>query len=274
MLLTHLILQHFILGHARTIDKFLSDPKATYYDIVIKDKILFFDEDNSDPDWKVRQCYLLIIASATKIVSGIENLWFLGPSSGGHTYPDFGQYMPINYFKGFCSAAPFCWSEEKYWYEDEHDVPWDVFLPCLASFNNKQQRFLNTVLMLVDESMSGWHPKTTKLGGLPNYKFEPHKHIPLGTMFQNGVECVSGILVAQDVVQNPEKQASKAYFGEKSGLPDGSEITAHTAEVLHLVEGDNIHKGGWVGGDSWFGSTMTAVEVMTKFGVPSSWIIK
>jgi hypothetical protein len=41
MLLTHLILQHFILGHARTIDKFLSDPKATYYDIVIKDKILF-----------------------------------------------------------------------------------------------------------------------------------------------------------------------------------------------------------------------------------------
>ncbi len=33
-------------------------------------------------------------------------------------------------------------------------------------------------------------------------------------MFQNGVECVSGILVVQDVVQNLEKQAFKAYFGK------------------------------------------------------------
>jgi len=88
------------------------------------------------------------------------------------------------------------------------------------------------------------------------------------------VECVSGVLLVQDVVQNPEKQALKAYFGEKSALPDGSEITAHTAEVLHLVEGANTPKGGWVGGDSWFVSTMTAVEVITKFGVHSSWIIR
>jgi hypothetical protein len=88
------------------------------------------------------------------------------------------------------------------------------------------------------------------------------------------VECVSGILVVQDVVQNPEKQALKAYFGEISSLPDGSDITAHTAEVLRLVEGANIPKGVWVGGDSWFGSTATAVEVMNKFGVHSSCIIK
>jgi hypothetical protein len=87
------------------------------------------------------------------------------------------------------------------------------------------------------------------------------------------VECVSGILVVQDVVQNPEKQALKAYFGEISTLPDGSEITAHTAEVLHLVEGANIPEGGWVGGDSWFGLTATAVEVMSA-RVHSSWIIK
>jgi hypothetical protein len=216
----------------------------------------------------------LIIASAIDFVSGIENLWLSGHSAGRHTYPDFGQYMPINYFKAFCSAAPFCWSEEKYWYEDVRDVPWDVFLPCLANFNDKRQRLLKTVLMLVDESMSGRRPKTTKLRGLPNYTFEPQKPIPLGTMFQNGVECVSGILVVQDVVQNPEKQALKAYFGEKSALPDESEITAHTAEVLHFVEGASIPKGGWVGGDSWFGSTATAVEVMRKFGVHSSWILK
>jgi hypothetical protein len=101
----------------------------------------------------------------------------------------------------------------------------------------------------------------------------PGNQFHLELCFKNGVECVSGILVVQDVVQNPEKQALKAYFGEISSLPDGSDITAHTAEVLCLVEGANIPEGGWVGGDSWFGSSATAVEVMSKFGVHSSWII-
>jgi len=31
---------------------------------------------------------------------------------------------------------------------------------------------------------------------------------------------------------------------------------------------------GWVGGDSWFGSVLTAVEVKTRFNVHSTWIIK
>ncbi len=57
---------------------------------------------------------------------------------------------------------------------------------------------------------------------------------------------MSGILVVQDVVQNPEKQTLKAYYGEVSTLPDGSEIGAHTAEVLRLVEGAQIPEGGWV----------------------------
>jgi hypothetical protein len=114
--------------------------------------------------------------------------------------------------------------------------------------------------MLVDESMSGWRPKTTKLGGLPNCTFEPRKPVPLGTMFRNGVECISGVLVVQDV--NPEQQALKTYHGDISALPDKSTIPAHTAEVLHLVDGAKIPKGGWVGGDSWFRSVTTAVEVI------------
>ena len=32
--------------------------------------------------------------------------------------------------------------------------------------------------------------------------------------------------------------------------------------------------GGWVGGDAWFGSIMTAVEVKKRFGVHSTFIIK
>lgn len=79
------------------------------------------------------------------------------------------------------------------------------FLPCLTEFNSKRQQLLKTTMLLLDESMSGWRPKTTQLGGIPNITYEPRKPKPLGTMFRNGVECISGVLVAQDVVQLPEQ---------------------------------------------------------------------
>jgi len=63
-----------ILGHAKIIDKFLSDPRASYHETVVRDEIVFHDEENYDPDWKVRQCYLLLIASATEIVCGFALL--------------------------------------------------------------------------------------------------------------------------------------------------------------------------------------------------------
>jgi hypothetical protein len=66
--------------------------------------------------------------------------------------------------------------------------------------------------------------------GLPNYTYEPRKPVPLGAMLRNGVECISGILVFQDVVHNPELQSRKDFHGEKSSLPGQPPITAHTAE--------------------------------------------
>jgi hypothetical protein len=176
------LFRSFLSGHAKIIDKFLSDTRATYPDTVVRDKICFFHETATDPDWSYAVEYLLVL--------DLYNL------------------------------------------------------------------------------------QTTKFGGLPNYTFEPRKPVPLGTMFCNGVECISGILVVQDVVQNPEQQSLKAYHATKSSLPDGSDVATHTAEVLHLVENAKILKRGWVGGDSWFGSTATAVEVMRRFGVHYTWIIK
>ena len=157
-----------------------------------------------------------------------------------------------------------------------HSVtPWEVFLPCLVKFNGQRQHLIKTTMLMLDELMSGWRPKTSKLGGLPNYTYEPHNPVPLGTMFRNSVECLSGVLVHQDVVQLSEVQSRKKYFNELSHLPGGNTyITAHAAEVLHQVEGAKLTCGGWVGGDSWFGSVLSAVEVMTQFGVHSMWVIK
>ena len=133
---------------------------------------------------------------------------------------------------------------------------------------------MKAVLLLLDESMSGWRPKTSKLGGLPNYTFEPRKPVPLGTMFRNGVDCMTGCLLYQDIVQLPEQQQRKNYHGVESHLPKGEPVSSHTAEVLRQVEGAGIPEGGWVGGDAWFGSVATAVEVFKRLRVHSTWVIK
>eukprot|EP00957_Ditylum_brightwellii_P121390 9257500-Ditylum_brightwellii.AAC.1 len=63
---------------------------------------------------------------------------------------------------------------------------------------------MKAILLLLDESMSAWWPKTSKLGGLPNITFEGHKPIELGSMLKNLLECASGVFKYQDIVQSLE----------------------------------------------------------------------
>jgi len=63
-------------------------------------------------------------------------------------------------------------------------------------------------------------------------------------------------------------------INEKSQLPNGAFVPAHTAEVLRQVEGAGVSKGDWVGGGSWFGSVLSAVEVKVRFDIHSTWVIK
>ncbi len=173
-----------ILGHSKIIDKFMSDNRATYYyETARLDKIKFHDPLDPDPDWKVQQCYLLLIAAATELEAGFENLWKKGMKGRRCLYPNFGRFVGINEMRIFCSAAPYCWADQSLWYKPQKRHPMGNFLPLISDFNDKRRLLIKTMLLMLDESMSGWRPKTSKLGGLPNYTFEPRKQIPLGTMF-------------------------------------------------------------------------------------------
>ena len=116
----------------------------------------------------------------------------------------------------------------------------------------------------MNESMSAWQPKKSKTGGLPNITFEPQKPKPLGTMFKNGVEAITGIRVTQDIVQGAVALREKKCVGEVSSLPQKEPIMAYVAETLHQCESANIADGGWVGGDAWFGSVPWVVELKNK----------
>jgi hypothetical protein len=76
--------QHVIpVGHAKI--------HAPYFETVQYDKIVFHDPDDPDPDWKVKNCYLLLIAAATEVEHGIKNLWKRGRVSNWRYFPDIGN---------------------------------------------------------------------------------------------------------------------------------------------------------------------------------------
>ncbi len=46
----------------------------------------------------------------------------------------------------------------------------------------------------------------------------------------------------------------------------------HVAEVLQQAETSQVMKDGWIGGDAWFGSVNSCVELMKLKGVHSTFI--
>jgi hypothetical protein len=274
-----------ITGHGVLLDEFHSDTRSPYHRTVTLSSFKFNDSDADNPDWIVKQCYLLLIASVTEADVGVENLWKKGLSGGHHEFANFGQYILMNIFKAFQYGAALMFCDKRWWYEDIRDRDWDIIMPCIASYNDKRKQLFNTILLIMDESMSGWRPKTSKLGGLPNITFEPRKPVPLGTQFKNGIECLAGTMAYQDIVQAPELQKRKEFYSvldadevtnvvQPTSLPGNPPIQAHTAEVLRQVKGAGVLPGGWTGGDAWFGSVMTCVELMKQLEVHSTFIVK
>ena len=58
--------------------------------------------------------------------------------------------------------------------------------------------------------------KNIKIKQASQHFFEPRKPMPLGTMFRNGADCMSGVLVIQDVVQAPRIQSQKIWCNSMS----------------------------------------------------------
>ncbi len=77
-------------------------------------------------------------------------------------------------------------------------------------------------------------------------------------MVKNGVECISEIMMHHDIVHAHRDQGKK---NEKWHLPQGEFIHQHVAETLHQVKGAQIKRGGWVGGDTWFSSINSCMEL-------------
>ena len=137
-------------------------------------------------------------------------------------------------------AFPFMWADHGFWYMSCNDLPWEVIQPLINEYNALRKRMTDVFYIVLDKSMSGWRPKTMATGGLPNITFEPGKPVNLGTMINNGCECISGIMVYHNVVAGAVQQGKKKYCDMTLHLPCGELMQKHVAEVLGQAEGAHV----------------------------------
>ncbi len=83
-------------------------------------------------------------------------------------------------------------------------MPWDVFDGFVKQYNEVCTSMTDVCYAILDKSMSGWRPKKSVLGELPNITFEPRKPVNFGTMIK--CECRTGMMVHHDIVKGSVQQ--------------------------------------------------------------------
>jgi hypothetical protein len=152
-----------------------------------------------------------MVTAVLEVSHGVKNLWLHGASAGMKSYPNYGQYIPIDYMKAFLRGLPYMWADKKYYNVEHNMLPFDFIQPFLNEYNklrcevsffymifvccimNSSQllspQIMNVLELMLDESMSGWQPKMSKTGSLPHISYEARTPVPLGTMLRNSVVC-------------------------------------------------------------------------------------
>lgn len=81
--------------------------------------------------------------------------------TGMKNYPKYGQYIPVDYMKAFYRDFLYLWADTKYWDFDKSVLPFDVIMPFLEKYKALRKKVLRVMHLMLDESMSGWRPKTS-----------------------------------------------------------------------------------------------------------------
>ena len=116
-------------------DDYYLNKEAEYYVTVVDRNIKFHDSNNDDPDWKLKQCVLLLVKGVKANGTGIDQFWRSGTVEGNIEAADFGQYFDKNAFTACVAVLPFMWSDKNHWYRDRRDKPWELFTPFIEAWN-------------------------------------------------------------------------------------------------------------------------------------------
>ena len=151
--------------------------------------------------------------------------------------------------------------------EDE----WWPVIRGVNHFNESRKRLIpNGPVLVIDESMCGWKPRTSKYGGLPHLSHIKRKPVPIGTELKV-IGCASPNVLKGIKIQRGKIPMSTQPYVNRFGAS-----AACTLRLLDLVE-DPITTTisdtaqGWLNvqrevvvGDSWFSSMKACFQVALK----------
>jgi len=171
-------------------------------------------------------------------------------------HPNFDRYIPYCRFKDFRRFLPAIWFDEE---RRERGDPWWRFAMAVDDFNYiTQTKICKSQWAVIDESMSAWRPRTTKLGGLPNISHVPRKPEPLGTEFKCVADPDSGCLLALEIQRGKDGMRTQEFNAE-IGNTGGCSL-----RLMNKINGNGERCVLGVKGDAWFGSIKNCANLKMK----------
>ena len=167
----------------------------------------------------------LIYAASTRAESGI-NLWRVS-RTGKHYLnapANFGQYMNLHRFKTIRKWFHFCFAET----DSRSTDPWYKFAGGVNQYNRiRKQMFPKVRILVLDESMCGWCPRTTKHGGLPHLTFQKRKPVSLGTELKISCCGTTGMIISIELQRGKKPMKFSKYNAQYGHC---------TGQVLRCIE--------------------------------------
>ena len=166
----------------------------------------------------------------------------------------FSPYMKLYRFKQFRKVIPLIWEAEE---STAPLDPWYRFRAAVENFNTiRKHDIITSERRVLDESMSAYRPRTTKLGGLPNISYILRKPEPLGTEFKTSVCPRLNIMTYMEICEGKYHMRTKPFQKELGGT---------TACAVRMAQGtcqtSIDQRVEVVSGDSWFGSVKSIVNI-------------
>jgi hypothetical protein len=124
------------------------------------------------------------------------------------THPNFNQYMSRKRFDLIKSSCLSPWTDHTLAGED----PWYEIRPLVTALNeNRKREVISSELLVADEVMSAYKPRTSPTGDLAHVSFVERKPKNLGTEFKSIHDGRHGLTLFLEIQEGKDSMARKRF---------------------------------------------------------------
>lgn len=151
-----------------------------------------------------------LVIGAVQFLQRGQALWRKDDYVGLRGHPNYSQHMSEGRFDQIKKVSNYCFADLSRRSSD----PWWPIRGGVDGFNQNRQRTIKkSRAICIDESMSAFQPRASKLGGLPHLSFIKRKPRPLGTEFKCAADGPSGVMLWLEIQEGKARMKGKALVG-------------------------------------------------------------